>query len=118
MAAGAPDGAAGAPLPGRPVATVTPAPPSSYRGAAATATGVVVPVVGGSEGAWLVGTPCGQTATVRTIRPLTGAVVLDAGHGGKETGAIGPLGTWESHLNQAVADHARTALEAAGIPVV
>ena len=116
--AAAPDAAASASLPSRPVATVTPALPSAYRGAAATPTGVVVPVVGGSEGAWLVGTPCGQTATVRTVRALTGTVVLDPGHGGKETGAIGPLGTWESNLNQAVATYARKALEAAGIPVV
>jgi N-acetylmuramoyl-L-alanine amidase len=117
IAAAAPD-AASSSLPTRPAATVTPTLPSAHRGAAATPTGVVVPVVGGSEGAWLVGTPCGQTATVGTLRALTGTVVLDPGHGGKETGAIGPLGTWESNLNQAVAAHARKALEAAGISVV
>jgi N-acetylmuramoyl-L-alanine amidase len=116
-AVAAPD--AGAPArPGGPSSTVTTMLPPSYRGAAATATGVVVPVVGGSEGGWLVGTPCGQTATVRTVRALTGRVVLDAGHGGKETGAIGPLGDKESDLNEAVAGHARRALEASGIPVV
>jgi N-acetylmuramoyl-L-alanine amidase len=92
--------------------------PLSYRGAAATPSGVVVPVVGTSAGGWLVGTPCGQTATVAKIRPLSGTVVLDAGHGGKETGAIGPLGNRESDLNQAVAFQTRRGLEAAGIPVV
>jgi N-acetylmuramoyl-L-alanine amidase len=49
---------------------------------------------------------------------LTGTVVLDAGHGGKETGAIGPLGHKESDLNAAVVAHARRALQAAGISAV
>ena len=102
----------------RPSPPSTPALPPSYRGAAATPTGVVVPVLGSSADGWLVGTPCGQTATVRTIRALSGTVVLDAGHGGKETGAIGPLGNRESDLNRAVVAHARRALEAAGVSVV
>jgi N-acetylmuramoyl-L-alanine amidase len=117
IAAAVPDAARPASA-GQPTVTVTTALPPSYRGAASTPTGVVVPVLGTTDGGWLVGTPCGQTATVRTVRALTGAVVLDAGHGGKETGAIGPLGTWESNLNEAVANDARTALEAAGISVV
>jgi N-acetylmuramoyl-L-alanine amidase len=113
----APDAAAPT-SPGVPAPTATTTLPPSYRGGAATPTGVVVPVLGSSADGWLVGTPCGQTATVRTIRALTGTVVLDAGHGGKETGAIGPLGNKESDLNEAVAAHARTALEAAGISAV
>jgi N-acetylmuramoyl-L-alanine amidase len=117
VAAVTPD--AGAPvLPLRPSATATTSLSPSYRGAAVTPTGVVVPVLGTSPGGWVVGTPCGQTATVRNVRALTGTVVLDAGHGGKETGAIGPLGNKESDLNQAVVAHARRALEAAGIPAV
>jgi N-acetylmuramoyl-L-alanine amidase len=116
IAAAGPDAASASG--GRPAPTATTTLAPSYRGAAATPTGVVVPVLGSSTDGWLVGTPCGQTATVRTVRALTGTVVLDAGHGGKETGAIGPLGTKESALNEAVAAHARTALEAAGIPVV
>jgi N-acetylmuramoyl-L-alanine amidase len=79
---------------------------------------VVVPVVGSTTRGWVVGTPCGRTVTVGTIRALTGTVVLDAGHGGKETGAIGPLGNRESDFNTAVVAHARRALEAAGIGVV
>jgi N-acetylmuramoyl-L-alanine amidase len=117
----------------RPIGAVTPKPdapapsttattaaalPASYRGAALTPTGVVVPVLGTSADGWQVGTPCGQTATLANIRALTGAVVLDAGHGGKETGAIGAAGNRESHLNRAVTAHARKALEAAGFPVV
>ncbi len=88
-------------------------------GAGVTGAGVVVPVLeAGSGGGWVVGTPCGKTATVRTLRAVSGAVVLDPGHGGRETGAVGPLGHKESDLNLAVAAHAREALEAAGIPVV
>jgi N-acetylmuramoyl-L-alanine amidase len=52
------------------------------------------------------------------VQPVSGAVVLDAGHGGKETGAIGPLGDWESHLNAAVVASAQRALEAAGFSTV
>jgi len=117
IAAVAPEVAVPAP-PVRPSSTATTTLPSSYRGAAATPTGVVVPVLGNSADGWLVGTPCGRTASVRIVRALTGAVVLDAGHGGKETGAIGPLGHRESDLNAAVVAHARRALQAAGISAV
>jgi N-acetylmuramoyl-L-alanine amidase len=123
IAAVAPGGPVAAPSvrpPSTATAAATGAPtlPPSYRGAAATPTGVVVPVLGTSAGGWLVGTPCGQTATVRTIRALSGTVVLDAGHGGKETGAIGPLGNRESDLNEAVVAHAQRALQAAGVSAV
>ncbi len=120
IAAVAPDAAAPAP-PVRPpsTATTTTTPlPSSYSGAAATPSGVVVPVLGTADGGWLVGTPCGRTATVRNVRALTGTVVLDAGHGGKETGAIGRLGHKEADLNAAVVAHARRALQVAGISAV
>jgi N-acetylmuramoyl-L-alanine amidase len=90
----------------------------TYRGAAATPSGVVVPVLGKSADGWSVGTPCGRTATVQSVKALTGRVVLDAGHGGIETGAVGRLGNKESDLNEAVTEHARRALETAGIPVV
>lgn len=117
IAAVAPDQA----VPASPVNPSSPAAttlPSSYRGAAATPTGVVVPVVGVNTRGWVVGTPCGQTVTVPTVRALSGTVVLDAGHGGKETGAIGPSGNRESDLNRAVVAHARQALEAAGVGTV
>ena len=104
--------------PVRPSSPQTTTLPSSYRGAAVTPTGVVVPVVGSSTIGWVVGTPCGRTVTLSTVRAITGTVVLDAGHGGKETGAIGSLGNRESELNRAVVSHARSALEAAGIAVV
>jgi N-acetylmuramoyl-L-alanine amidase len=117
IAAVGPDAAVPAP-PVRSPSAATTTLPSSYRGAAATPTGVVVPVLGTSAEGWVVGTPCGRTASVRTVRALTGTVVLDAGHGGKETGAIGPLGHRESDLNAAVVAHARRALQAAGISAV
>ena len=117
IAAVGPHAAVPAP-PVRPSSTATTTLPSSYRGAAATPTGVVVPVLGTSADGWLVGTPCGRTVSVRNVRAVTGTVVLDAGHGGEETGAIGPLGHKESALNTAVVAHARRALRAAGISAV
>ena len=117
IAAVAPDAAVPA-SPVRPSPTTGTTLSPSYRGAAATPTGVVVPVLGTSPGGWLVGTPCGQTVTVSNVRALTGTVVLDAGHGGKETGAIGPLGDRESDLNAAVVAYARRALQKAGISAV
>jgi N-acetylmuramoyl-L-alanine amidase len=110
IAAVAPEGA------GSPASTTSDRP--VVGGAAVTATGVVVPVLDAAAGGWTVGTPCGKSATVRTLRAVSGTVVLDAGHGGRETGAVGPLGHRESDLNLAVAAHAREALGAAGVPVV
>jgi N-acetylmuramoyl-L-alanine amidase len=105
-------------VPAAPPSTVTSTAPPLPPGAAVTPTGVVVPVLGVSGDGWLVGTPCGRTATVRNARPLAGTVVLDPGHGGRETGAIGPLGNKESDLNLAVVSYAQQALEAAGIAAI
>jgi N-acetylmuramoyl-L-alanine amidase len=101
-----------------PPSTATSAAPPVVDGAALTPTGVVVPVLGTSGDGWLVGTPCGRTATVRNLRPLAGTVVLDAGHGGRETGAIGPRGHKESDLNLAVVSYVQQALEAVGISAI
>ncbi|MGH9036203.1 MAG: N-acetylmuramoyl-L-alanine amidase family protein, partial [Acidimicrobiia bacterium] len=101
-----------------PSSTATSAPPQVHEGAAVTPTGVVVPVLGAADAGWLVGTPCGRTATVADARPLTGTVVLDPGHGGRETGAVGKLGNNESDLNLAVVSYAQQALEAVGIPAI
>lgn len=86
--------------------------------AALSPTGIVVPILGKTADAVTVGTPCGRQATMRNGRPLTGTVVLDAGHGGVEPGAVGPGGLTEKELNLAVSQHAQRALEAAGFPVV
>jgi N-acetylmuramoyl-L-alanine amidase len=101
-----------------PSSTATSARPPVHQGAAVTPTGVVVPVLGASGDGWLVGTPCGRTATLGNVRPLTGTVVLDAGHGGRETGAIGPRGSKESDLNLAVVSYTQQALEAVGISAI
>jgi N-acetylmuramoyl-L-alanine amidase len=81
-------------------------------------TGIVVPVVGREGDALLVGTPCGRTAPLRRGTPIDGEVVLDAGHGGREPGAVGPKGLTERELNLAVTRHAQAHLEANATPVV
>lgn len=101
-----------------PSTATTASPPPVHQGAAVTKTGVVVPVLGAAEDGWVVGTPCGRTATVQGARPLQGTVVLDPGHGGKETGAIGPLGTKESDLNLALVAYVQDALKDQGISAI
>ncbi|MEO6121876.1 MAG: N-acetylmuramoyl-L-alanine amidase [Acidimicrobiales bacterium] len=81
--------------------------------------GVVVPVLGREGDAYRVETPCGRSAVVRGGTPVTDAtVVLDAGHGGAEPGAVSPGGLPEKSVNLAVVSHARDALERAGKPTV
>jgi len=79
----------------------------------------VVPVIGRQGGGYLVRTPCNNSTVVFQGLPLDGAtVVLDPGHGGSETGAVGANGLSEAALNLAVAELARAELEAAGARVV
>jgi N-acetylmuramoyl-L-alanine amidase len=80
--------------------------------------GVVLPVVRIEGGGYAVTTPCGKGATVTQATPVDGVVVLDAGHGGREPGAVGPNGLTERALNLAVTNHAKAALERAGFGVV
>lgn len=108
-----------------PTTTAAPTTAPSVVGLAATAakaalspTGIVVPILAKSGDAVTVGTPCGRQAVMRSGRPLHGIVVLDAGHGGVEPGAVGAGGLTEKELNLAVTQHAQQALEAAGHPVV
>lgn len=42
---------------------------------------------------------------------LTGVVVLDPGHGGKDPGAVGPSGTQEKEVVLAIAEHAKSFIE-------
>jgi uncharacterized lipoprotein YddW (UPF0748 family)/N-acetylmuramoyl-L-alanine amidase len=55
-------------------------------------------------------------------KPLTGLkVLLDAGHGGRETGAIGPLGSngfYEKQLNLSIALNTRKFLKSLGATVI
>ena len=84
-----------------------------------TATGIVVPVLADTDGGWMVQTPCGAEAEITDGTPVSAAhVVLDPGHGGSETGAVGEAGTRESDLNLAVAQRAAEELRALGIEVV
>lgn len=85
----------------------------------ATPKGFVLPIIGGGPGAWQVMTPCGKSGTVRGGDPIGGAtVVLDPGHGGIETGSVGPGGTVERDLNMAVARRTKAVLEREGAKVV
>lgn len=109
-----------------PATTTTTAPPpplpqpvelaASGAKAALTASGVTVPIVGAQGADALVGTPCGRAVPLRQGFPIKDvAVVLDAGHGGVEPGAVGPAKLIaEKDLNLAVTKYAQAALEAAG----
>ena len=85
-----------------------------------TATGVVAAVASvRADGAYVVVSPCGNQVAVTKATPVYGAnVVLDPGHGGVESGAVGPTGLKESDLNLAVAQAVKTRLEAAGATVL
>ena len=109
--------------PATPPPTTAPPPPQPVAGgplpkALLTATGVTVPVLAREGDALRVGTPCGATALLGSGTPVDGTVVLDAGHGGVEPGAVGPAGLSEKELNLAVTGHAKAALERAGVQVV
>jgi len=91
-----------------PVPESTDPPPTpvgeSGLGALRTPTGVIAGIVGGAEGAWEIVSPCNNTVTVSTGQLLDRPVVLiDPGHGGSETGAVGPAGLTEKELNLNVA---------------
>lgn len=99
--------------------------PTSPQGLAATSakvvvspSGIVLPVIGKEGDGVLVSTPCGKTASLKKGTPANGVVVLDAGHGGVEPGAVGPAGLTEKALNLNVTSHAAKALAAAGYEVV
>jgi N-acetylmuramoyl-L-alanine amidase len=93
--------------------------PAREPRALTTPTGVVAPIIGTDPAGYVVRTPCGRQATIASGTPHPGAhAVLDAGHGGGETGAVGPAGLTEKALNLAVSLHAEEALEAAGLEVL
>jgi N-acetylmuramoyl-L-alanine amidase len=80
--------------------------------------GVVLPVDAVSGGWAHITTPCDNKGWVRLAgRALTrhSTIVLDAGHGGNEPGAVGPTGLTEKELNLAVAQKVVAALHAQGI---
>jgi N-acetylmuramoyl-L-alanine amidase len=87
--------------------------------AVVTPNGVVLAVrSANADGTFTATSPCGAAVTVAGA-PLPAAhVVLDPGHGGDESGAIGPGGTREKDVNLAVAKETKRRLEALGATVV
>lgn len=104
--------------------TTSTAAPSPFRPLSVDGPGVVLvddlvlPVLGGSDGAWNVMTPCADERTLEGDHVAGAHVVIDPGHGGRETGAIGPSGVVEAALNLDVAQRAKARLEALGATVV
>ena len=103
--------------------TTAPAPTTTVTVPAANAVmsphGYALPVDGRDARGWLVETPCGNTAPLGSGSPLaTPTVILDPGHGGGETGAIGPNGLREAVVNFAVSQFAKSALQANGVSAV
>ncbi len=84
-----------------------------------TSTGIVLPVTSvNKDGSYRVDTPCSNHVNV-TGTPISGAnIVLDPGHGGTETGAVGPDGLLEKDVNFAVTQDVKQSLEQQGAAVV
>ncbi|MDQ3979512.1 MAG: N-acetylmuramoyl-L-alanine amidase [Actinomycetota bacterium] len=98
---------------------VPPTPPPSGPGALITPAGIVVPVVSRTDAGWTVTTPCNRAATLTDGTHVPAAsIVLDAGHGGTDPGAVSPGGLAEKGINVLVQGHAKAALERAGVSVL
>ena len=98
--------------------TVDPDTIAAARGVAITNSGVVVPVLGGSEGNWTVETPCGATTTIANATIIDRArVVIDPGHGGSESGAVGG-GLLEKNVNLEVSELVIDKFEQLGISAI
>ena len=107
-----PGDTATSPLPG--ADALGPAPPVLI-----SPTGVVVPVLERTAAGYRVRTPCGNEADLVWGQPVRSAdVVLDAGHGGDERGAIGPSGETEAELNLDIARRAAASLDSQGVTAV
>ena len=102
-------------------ASVPPAPyvpPHPPTGALITPSGVVVAVLATLPGGWLVSTPCTEVGVVTegTFVPRAD-VVLDPGHGGSESGAVGANGLVERDLNLTISARVEQILAAEGYVV-
>jgi N-acetylmuramoyl-L-alanine amidase len=81
-------------------------------------TGVVLPVIGRTSDGWRAMTPCGVEVTIdEGTRVPHVDFVIDPGHGGSETGAVGG-GTTEKALNLRVAEIVEWYLEREGYSVL
>lgn len=88
-------------------------------GVVITDSGLVLPVREARDWGYLVGTTCGWEAEVASgVHVAAAEVVIDPGHGGKESGAVGENGLFEKDLNLAVAELVREHLEARGYRTV
>ena len=88
---------------------------ATAQGVVVSPSGVVVPVVGGTTNNWRVTTPCGATVTLNSGTFVDRArVVIDPGHGGSESGAVGG-GIQEKNLNLVISDLVIDKFEALGI---
>ncbi len=96
-----------------------PALPSDGVVGIVTPTGIPLPVQGPDGDSFVVTTPCARTASV-SGSPVFGAhVVVDAGHGGDEPGAVGRVtGLTEKEVNLAIALEIERLLEETGATVV
>ena len=82
-----------------PPTTVSQATIDNAQGVAISNSGVVVPITGGQPGNLQVLTPCGAPTTIDEARIVERAqVVIDPGHGGIESGAVGG-GLIEKNVN-------------------
>jgi len=100
--------------------TEAPAVDPSDGGVVISPNGVVLPIIGpGADGGWRVTTPCANEVTIRDgEQVVTVDFVLDPGHGGSETGAVGPAGATEKELNVRIAEIVEFYLEEAGYSVL
>lgn len=84
-----------------------------------TTLGIPVAVIRQTGTGYLVRTPCGNTTEVAAGLPIESIrVVIDPGHGGANTGAIGPNGLVESDLNLELSTAVLRELADRGIPSV
>ena len=96
---------------------LAPGPPG--HGVVVTDTGLVLPVREVREDGFAVITPCWREGFVRSGAHVTDVdIVLDPGHGGGETGAVGRGGITEKNLNLWIARKAASYLEARGYSVL
>ncbi len=88
-------------------------------GVVITPTGIVTPVLETHRDGWTVWTPCVRTQRITKGTFIAGTqVVIDAGHGGAESGSVGPNNLYEKTLNLSIATRVKAILGARGISSV
>lgn len=101
--------------------SIKPSPPNALASAKAVLSprGIPLTVTGHDADGVDVLTPCENTVKLTSATAIaTPTVILDAGHGGGESGAVGYNHLAEKTVNLAVAEYTRDALRAAGITVL